>query len=101
MLSRATKPYKLSDGNGLYLLVAPSGKQVVALRYRFGGKPNMLALGSFPEVSLAKARSRRDDARKMLADGKDPSEQRKLEKIAAATTARNTFGAVAADYLTS
>jgi len=93
------KPYKLADGNGLYLLLAVSGKQLWRFRYRFGGKQNMLALGSFPEVSLATARSRRDDARKLLADGKDPAEQRKLAKIDAAAAARNTFGAVAADYL--
>src|SRR5665213_2979374 len=93
------KPYKLADGNGLYLLLAVSGKQLWRFRYRFGGKQNMLALGSFPEVSLATARSRRDDARKLLADGKDPTEQRKLAKIDAAAAARNTFGAVAADYL--
>ena len=96
---KCATPYKLSDGNSLYLLVTPSGKKLWRLRYRFAGKQNMLALGAFSEVSLATARSRRDDARKILADGKDPSEQRKLEKIAAATTARNTFGVAAADYL--
>ena len=59
----------------------------------------MLALGSFPEVSLAAARTKRDDAKKLLASGIDPSTQRKLDKIAAAVAAANTFGAIAAEYL--
>lgn len=59
----------------------------------------MLSLGSFPEVSLARAREKRDAARKLLAEGKDPSQQRKLDKIAAATAANNTFGAVAEEHI--
>lgn len=95
------KPYKLSDGDGLHLHVQPNGKKLWRLRYRFGGKENMLALGAFPEVSLASARRKREIARELLADGKDPSMQRKLEKIAAATAANNTFGAIAEEHLTS
>src|SRR5580658_4083197 len=75
--------YLLTDGNGLHLLV----------------KPNMLSLGSFPEISLADARAKRDDARKLLANGLDPSRQRKLDKIAAASAAKNTFGAIALEHL--
>lgn len=59
----------------------------------------MLSFGAFPEVSLASARTRRDEARKALAEGVDPSQQRRLDKIAAATAARNTFGALVEDYL--
>jgi len=92
------KPYKLSDGNGLHLLVTENGKQW-RFRYRFAGKENMLALGPFPAVSLASARQKRDDARRLIADGKDPSQQKKLDKIAAQTAATNTFGAVAEEYL--
>jgi integrase len=91
--------YVLSDGNGLYLLVKPSGSKLWRLRYRFGGTPNMLSLGSFPEISLADARAKRDDARKLLANGIDPSRQRKLDKIAAVSAAKNTFGGIADEHL--
>jgi integrase len=93
------KPSMLADGFGLHLLVQPNGSKLWRFRYRFGGRANMLTLGAFPTVSLAAARSKRDDARKLLADGTDPAIKRKLDKIAAATTAQNTFGAVAAEYL--
>jgi integrase len=91
--------YLLTDGNGLHLLVKPSGSRLWRLRYRFGGKQNMLSLGSFPEISLADARARRDDARKLLANGIDPSRQKKLDKIAAASAAKNTFGAIVEEHL--
>ena len=93
------KPYKLSDGGGLHLLVQPSGRKLWRFRYHFAGKENMLAFGSFPAVSLASARARRDQARELIADGKDPSHQKKLDKIAAATAANNTFGAIAEEHL--
>lgn len=92
------KPYKLSDGDGLHLLVTENGKQW-RFRYRFAGKENMLALGPFPAISLASARQKRDDARRLIADGKDPSQQKKLDRIAAQTAAANTFGAIAEEYL--
>jgi len=92
--------YKLADGGGLHLLVQPGGSKLWRFRYRFGGKENMLALGAFPEVSLAAARTKRDDARKLLSAGTDPSAQRKLDKVAAAVAAANTFGAIVAEYLT-
>jgi hypothetical protein len=93
------KPLKLSDGGGLHLIVQPSGSKLWRFRYRFGGKENMLSLGSFPIITLSAARSKRDEAKKLLAEGTDPSTKRKLDKIAAATSAQNTFGAVAAEYL--
>lgn len=61
------KQYKLTDGNGMHLLVHPNGSKYWRLQYRFGGKQKMLALGVYPDVSLADARARRDDARKLLA----------------------------------
>jgi integrase len=94
------KSYIVTDSTGLHLLVKPSGTRVWRLRYRFGGKQNMLSLGSFPEVSLASARAKRDDARKLIAEGKDPSQQRKEGRLAAETAARNTFRAVAEEVLT-
>jgi integrase len=96
---RKEKPYKLSDGSGLHLLVQSSGSKLWRFRYHFAGKENMLAFGSFPEVSLASARAKRDDARKLIADGKDPSQQKKLDKIVAATAANNTYGAIAEEHL--
>jgi integrase len=93
------KPYKLSDGDGLHLLVQPNGSKLWRFRYRFAGRENMLTFGPFPATSLADARSKRDEARKLIAAGSDPSVKRKLDKIAAATATQNTFGAVAAEYL--
>lgn len=93
------KPYIITDGTGLHLLVTPSGSKLWRLRYRFSGKQNMLGLGSFPEVSLASARSKRDNARKLLADGIDPSQQKKLNQIALAVAAKNTFGALVEEHL--
>lgn len=93
------KPLMLSDGFGLHLLVQPNGSKLWRFRYRFGARQNMLTFGAFPAVSLAAARSKRDDARKLIASGTDPSVKRKLDKIAAATAGQNTFGAVAAEYL--
>lgn len=93
------KPLKLADGDGLHLLVRPAGGKLWRFRYRFNGKENMLALGSFPEVTLLEARRRRDDARKLLAEGADPAVKKRLDRIAAAHSARNTFGLVADEYL--
>lgn len=93
------KPYKLSDGGGLSLLVEPNGSKLWRFRYRFGGKENMLAFGPFPAVTLASARDKRDAARRLIAEGIDPSQQRKDQKAANAEAARNTFGVVAAEYL--
>ena len=101
-ISKATpkdRPYKLSDGFGLHLLVQPGGSKLWRFRYRHGGRENMLALGSYPATSLAEARMKRDDARKLLDAGVDPSEKRKKEKIAERIAANNTFGLIAAEVL--
>jgi hypothetical protein len=90
--------YKLSDSAGLYLLVAPTGSKWWRLKYRFGGKEKLLSLGVFDEVSLAKARKRRDAARELVADGIDPSAQRKVEKCEAARRDANSFEAVALEW---
>ncbi|EIN8658246.1 MULTISPECIES: tyrosine-type recombinase/integrase [Enterobacteriaceae] len=75
------KQYKLTDGSGMHLLVHPNGSRYWRLQYRFGGKQKMLALGVYPEVSLADARARRDDARKLLANGIDPGYKKKNDKV--------------------
>lgn len=75
------KAYKLTDGEGMVLLVHPNGSKYWRLRYRFSGKEKMLALGKYPEVSLADAVARRDEARKLLANSIDPSENKKAVKV--------------------
>lgn len=75
------KQYKLTDGNGMHLLVHPNGSRYWRLQYRFGGKQKMLALGVYPDVSLADARARRDEARKLLANSIDPGDKKKNDKV--------------------
>ena len=75
------KQYKLTDGNGMHLLVHPNGSKYWRLQYRFGGKQKMLALGVYPDVSLADARARRDEARKLLANSIDPGDKKKNDKV--------------------
>lgn len=91
-----TKAYKLTDGDGMVLLVHPNGSKYWRLRYRFDGKEKMLALGIYPEVTLADARGRRDEARKQLANGIDPSDKKKTDKIEQAET--RTFKEVAIEW---
>lgn len=93
------KPYKLPDGNGLHLLIETNGSKLWRFRYQFDRKEKMLSLGSYPEVSIAQARQRRDDARSVLAGGVDPARRREQDKIAASIAAANTFGVVATEYL--
>ena len=95
----SAKPYKLPDGDNLLLLVAASGKKFWRFRYRFAGVEKMLALGTYPSLSLADARAKRDEAKKLLGAGKDPSAERKLGRIAAAAAAQSTFGLVAEEFL--
>ncbi|HBV9253241.1 TPA: tyrosine-type recombinase/integrase, partial [Klebsiella pneumoniae] len=75
------KQYKLTDGNGMHLLVHPNGSRYWRLQYRYGGKQKMLALGVYPDVSLADARARRDEARKLLANDIDPGEKKRNDKV--------------------
>ena len=93
------KPFKLADGGGLFLSVQPNGSKLWRLRYFYLGKERSLSIGAYPAVSLADARARRDEAKQQIAAGTDPSIQKKLNRIAAETAARTTFGLVAAEYL--
>lgn len=95
------KPYKLTDGAGLYLEVMPTGARYWRMRYRVAGKDKRLAFGVYPEVTLAEARQRRDDARRMLRDGRDPSTERRAERREAKLSAANTFEGVARAWLAS
>jgi len=81
------KAYKLADEKGLFLLVNPNGSKWWRLKYRIAGKEKLLSLGVYPDVSLKDARDRRDEARKRIAAGIDPSEDRKAEKVARTTKA--------------
>src|SRR6266702_2230664 len=85
------KQVKLSDGDVMYLLVTPQGGKCWRLKYRFTGKEKVLALGTYPEVSLAEAREKRESARKQLANGIDPGEARKAEKRAGHDKAANSL----------
>ena len=97
----AEKPYKLADGGGLYLEVAPSGGKWWRWKYRrpVTGKENRLSFGTYPDTGLAEARKRHADARKVLAAGIDPGEQRKAERTANVEKSANSFAAVAAELL--
>ncbi len=94
----AKKAKKLFDGGGMYLEVAPSGGKWWRLKYRFGGKEKRLSLGVYPDVSLKDARERRDEARKLLANGIDPGENRKAKKAAKVERAANSFEVVAREW---
>ena len=96
-----SKAYKLSDGGGMYLEVMPNGSKYWRLKYRFEGKEKKLALGVYPDVSLALARERRQDARKLLANGIDPSENKKAVKAAKFDKSENSFEVVAREWLAS
>jgi hypothetical protein len=71
------EPFKLGDERGLFLLVNPSGSKLWRLKYRHADKEQLLALGAYPEVSLKIARAKRDEARMLIRDGRDPSRERK------------------------
>lgn len=92
-------PFKLTDGGGLYLLVRPDGARYWRMDFRFAGKRGTLAFGVYPAITLAEARERREQARKQIANGVDPASHRRLEKLAAAAAAENTFRVVAEEWL--
>ncbi|MHB2094968.1 tyrosine-type recombinase/integrase [Pantoea dispersa] len=92
------KPYKLSDGGGLYLLVHPGGSRYWRLKYRFSGKEKLLSLGVYPEVPLADARAKRDEAKRLLAAGQDPGEVKQAEKQAQRVAVTNSFEELAQEW---
>ncbi|WAW10371.1 integrase arm-type DNA-binding domain-containing protein [Oxalobacter vibrioformis] len=99
---RSAKPgekvRKISDGKGMYLQINPDGSKYWRLAYRFDGKQKLLALGVYPEVSLQKAREKRDDARELLSEGVDPSENKKAQKAAKQERAGNSFEVIAREW---
>ena len=92
------KPARLFDAGGLYLEISPSGGKWWRFKYRFGEKEKRLSLGVYPEVSLKAARAKRDDARRLLADGIDPSEHRQQSKSALTAKSVNSFEAIAREW---
>lgn len=92
------KPYKLADEKALFLLVNPNGSKWWRLKYRFGGKEMMLSLGVYPDVTLKDARTKRDHARNLLANGVNPSVHRQMEKASSTTAAADSFEAVAQEW---
>lgn len=99
-----TKPMKLTDGGGLFLLVEPSGSKLWRFAYRFGGKQKTISMGAFPLVGLAEAREARDAAKRLLLDNVDPSAARQAAKVAAVEAAKPapdlpTWDQVATEYV--
>lgn len=92
------KAYTLGDGQGLSLLVEPNGSKSWRFRYRYAGKPKMISLGVYPTITLAEARARRDEARKIVAEGKNPSEVRKEQKLALRIQSENAFEKIAREW---
>lgn len=92
------KAFKLTDEKGLFLLVHPNGSKYWRQKYRFDGKEKQLALGVYPDVSLKDARERRDEARKLLANGVDPGAARKAKKAAGENNAANSFEVIAREW---
>ena len=92
------KPYKMADGGGLYLLVKTNGSRYWRLKYRIDGKEKLLALGVYPDVSLADARAKRDEARKGIAGGIDPLEVKKEQKVEREAQVKNSFQEIALEW---
>ena len=92
------KPYKLHDAKGLFVLVQPTGSKLWRLKYRFDGREKKLGLGTYPEISLSEARKRRDDAREALAQGRDPSREKRRAKAKSLINSENTFAAISAEF---
>lgn len=92
------KPFKVSDGEGLHVLVTTQGSRLWRFSYRYGGKQKLLALGAYPTVSLRAARRGRDDARDLLDQGLDPAASRKAEKRKQKIAEGHTFRSVADDW---
>ncbi len=100
---RAAKPgarlVKLSDGGGLQLWIMPDGAKRWRLAYRFAGGQKLLAIGVYPATGLREARDARDEAKRLLADGQDPSLAKKLARAANAALSANTFDAISRELL--
>jgi len=88
------KAFKLTDGEGMHLMMHPNGSKCWRLQYRFDGKQKTLAQGVYPEISLSEARQRRDEAKRKIANGIEPSEQKKVDKQTRKIAIENNFKAL-------
>ncbi len=93
------KQYKLSDSDGMYLLIKPNGGKYWRLKYRYAGKEKIYALGVYPETSLKKARELKDEIRIKLRNNIDPTSERKNQKQQAILNSENNFEAIALEWL--
>lgn len=96
---KASKPGKLADGGGLFLLTKDNGTKLWRMKYRHHGRERLLSFGQYPEVSLAEARRRRDEARTAIRDGADPAADKRAKRAADKLAAADSFKAVAAEWL--
>ena len=92
------KAIKLADGNGMFLLITPAGGKLWRLKYRVDGSEKLLAMGAYPEISLGEARRRREEARELIALGKDPSREKQRDKVRARIAAADTFKAICDEF---
>lgn len=92
------KPIKLADGGGMFLLITPAGGKLWRLKYRVDGREKLLAIGAYPEIGLGEARRRREEARELIALGKDPSREKQRAKVRARIQAADTFKAICDEY---
>lgn len=95
----ADKPVRMFDAGGLYLEISPAGGKWWRLKYRYGGKEKRFSLGTYPDTTLARAREKRDEARKLLADGIDPGENKKAQKAARQDVTSSSFEVVAREWM--
>ena len=93
------KAYKLMDGAGLYLLINKSGRKYWRYNYRFVRKHKTLSIGIYPDISLKEARELHYQAKKLLSEGVDPAQQRKIEKALKVEQAANSFEAIALEWI--
>tara|TARA_R110000744_G_scaffold245057_1_gene361832 strand:+ start:185 stop:1372 length:1188 start_codon:yes stop_codon:yes gene_type:complete len=93
------KPRRYTDGGNLFVEVRPTGSKLWRFAYKFDGKQKLMALGSYPEISLAKAREKRAEARALLFEGIDPMQQAKIDKLERQALTEHTFSAIAKELL--
>lgn len=98
-LKSKVKAYKVADGGGLYIHVTATGSKLWRMRYRVGGKEQLLSFGAYPEVSLARAREKRQDAKALLADGIDPMAKQKSDRNERAALNEHTFANIAGELV--
>ncbi len=92
------KPYKLTDGGGLHLVITPAGGKLWRLKYRIDGKEKLLSIGKYPTIALIEARQAAEDARRMIANGQDPAAAKQEAKQAKQAAMLNTFASLAMQW---